>query len=50
VEHRQSTLKNPKETYTGGDVKLTPNTSIGGRYYSDRTQEVRVRLRRKFDF
>ena len=50
VEHRQSTLKNPRETYTGGDVKLTPNTSIGGRYYSDRTQEVRVRLRRKFDF
>ncbi|MEJ7556039.1 MAG: translocation/assembly module TamB domain-containing protein [Aquificaceae bacterium] len=50
VEHRQSTLKNPRETYTGGDVKLTSNTSIGGRYYSDRTQEVRVRLRRKFDF
>ncbi len=50
VEHRQSTLKNPKETYTGGDVKLTPNTSIGGRYYSDKSQEVRVRLRRKFDF
>ncbi|MEJ5339882.1 MAG: translocation/assembly module TamB domain-containing protein [Aquificaceae bacterium] len=50
VEHRQSTLRNPRETYTGGDVKLTPNTSIGGRLYSDRSQEVRVRIRKKFDF
>ena len=50
IEHRQSTLKNPKETYTGGDIKLTPSTSIGGRYYSDKSREVRVRLKRKFDF
>jgi translocation and assembly module TamB len=50
VEHKQSTLKNPKETYTGGEVKLTPNTSIGGRIYSDRSQEYRVRIRKKFDF
>ncbi|MCS6957756.1 MAG: translocation/assembly module TamB domain-containing protein [Aquificaceae bacterium] len=50
VEHRQSTLRNPKETYTGGEAKLTPGTSIGGRIYSDRSQEVRVRIRRKFDF
>ncbi len=50
VEHKQSTLKNPKETYTGGEVKITPNTSIGGRIYSDRSQEYRVRIRKKFDF
>ncbi len=50
VEHRQSTLKNPKETYTGVDARLTQNTSIGGRYYSDKSQEVRMRLRKKFDF
>ncbi|MFN3471034.1 MAG: translocation/assembly module TamB domain-containing protein, partial [Aquificaceae bacterium] len=50
IEHRQSTLKNPKETYTGGEVRLTPNTSIGGRIYSDRSQEYRIRMRRKFDF
>ncbi|MFN4012806.1 MAG: translocation/assembly module TamB domain-containing protein [Aquificaceae bacterium] len=50
IEHRQSTLKNPKETYTGGEVRLTPNTSVGGRIYSDRSQEYRIRMRRKFDF
>lgn len=50
VEHKQSTLKNPKETYTGGEVKLIPNISIGGRIYSDRSQEYRVRVRKKFDF
>ncbi len=50
VEHRQSTLKNPKETYTGGEVKLTPGTSIGGRLYSDKAQEYKMRVRRKFDF
>lgn len=50
VEHRQSTLRNPKETYTGGEVKLTPSTSIGGKIYSDRSQEYRFRIRKKFDF
>ncbi|MFN3599186.1 MAG: translocation/assembly module TamB domain-containing protein, partial [Aquificaceae bacterium] len=50
LEHRQSTLKNPKETYTSGEVKLTPNTSIGGRLYSDKSQEYKVRLRKKFNF
>ncbi|MDW8294989.1 MAG: translocation/assembly module TamB domain-containing protein [Aquificaceae bacterium] len=50
VEHRQSTLKDPKETYTAGEAKLTPNTSIGGKLYSDKTQEVRIRIRKKFDF
>ncbi|MFN7065568.1 MAG: translocation/assembly module TamB domain-containing protein [Aquificaceae bacterium] len=50
AEHRQSTLRDPKETYTGGEIKLTPNASIGGRLYSDRTQEYKVRVRRKFDF
>ncbi len=50
VEYKQSTSKDPKETYTGGDLKLTPNTSLGGRVYSDRTQEVRLRVRKKFDF
>ncbi|MCX8164594.1 MAG: translocation/assembly module TamB [Aquificaceae bacterium] len=50
LEHRQSTLRNPKETYTGGEARLTQNTSVGGRLYSDKTQEVRLRLRKKFDF
>lgn len=50
VEYRHSSHKDPKETYTAGEIKLTPNTSIGGRLYSDRTQEVRIRFRKKFDF
>ncbi|MCS7262027.1 MAG: translocation/assembly module TamB [Aquificaceae bacterium] len=50
VEHKQSTLKDPRETYTGGELRLLPGTSVGGRVYSDRTQEFRVRVRRKFDF
>jgi translocation and assembly module TamB len=50
LEHQLSTSRNPRDTYTGGELKLTPNTSLGGRVYSDRSQEIRVRLRRKFDF
>ncbi|MCS6875870.1 MAG: translocation/assembly module TamB [Aquificaceae bacterium] len=50
VEHKQSTFRNPKENYTGGEIKLTPDASMVGRLYSNQTREVRIRLRRKFDF
>ncbi len=49
VEYQQSTLKDPKETYVGGGVRLVRGTSISGRVYSDRSKEVNLRLQRKFD-
>lgn len=50
VEYQQSTSKDPKETYGGANVKITPNTSVGVRIYSNNSQEYKVRFRKKFDF
>ncbi|ADC89334.1 protein of unknown function DUF490 [Thermocrinis albus DSM 14484] len=50
VEYQQSTLKNPRETFGGAELKLIPQSSIGGRFYSDRSKEVRIRVKGKFDF
>ena len=50
VEYQHSTVKDPKDTYVGGEVKITPSTSIGGRSNSDRSGELRLRFRKKFDF
>lgn len=50
IEYQQSTLKDPKETYGGANVKITPNTSVGVKVYSNNAQEYKVRFRKKFDF
>ncbi|MFN3813934.1 MAG: translocation/assembly module TamB domain-containing protein [Aquificaceae bacterium] len=50
VEYQKNTVKDPKETYGGVDVKLSPNTSVGARVYSDRSKEFKLRFRKKFDF
>ncbi len=50
IEYQQSTVKDPKETYGGADVKLSPNTSVGARVYSDKSKEFKLRFRKKFDF
>ncbi len=50
IEYQQSSLKNPKESYFGSDVKISSGTSIGGRINSDRSKEVKLRIRGKFGF
>ncbi len=50
VEYQQSTAKDPKETYGGANLRITPNTSVGVRIYSNNAQEYKIRIRKKFDF
>lgn len=50
LEYQASTFKSPKESFAGGELKLKQGISIGGRVYSDNSQEARLRLRKKFDF
>lgn len=50
IEYQQSTIKDPKETYGSANLRITPNTSIGVRIYSNNAQEYKIRLRKKFDF
>ncbi|SHK16091.1 translocation/assembly module TamB domain-containing protein [Thermocrinis minervae] len=49
VEYQQSTLKDPKESFYGANLTLTPYSSVGGRVYPNDGKEVRVRFRKKFD-
>jgi translocation and assembly module TamB len=50
LEYQHSTLKDPRESYVGGRAKITGGTSVGGRINSDRSKEVRLRVRGKFNF
>jgi len=50
LEYQQSTSKNPKESFVGADAKIASSTSIGGRINSDRSKEVKLRMRGKFNF
>ncbi len=50
IEYQQSTLKDPRESYVGGSARITGGTSVGGRINSDRSKEVRLRVRGKFNF
>jgi translocation and assembly module TamB len=50
IEYKHSTLKDPKESYVGGSARITGGTSVGGRINSDRSKEVRLRVRGKFNF
>jgi len=50
VEYQYSSLKNPKESYVGGGAKISSGVSIGGRINSDRSKEVKLRIRGKFGF
>lgn len=50
IEYQQSTLKDPKESYVGGSARITSGTSVGGRINSDKSKEVRLRVRGKFNF
>jgi translocation and assembly module TamB len=50
LEYQRSTLKNPRESYVGGSVRITSGTSVGGRINSDSSKEVRLRFRGKFNF
>jgi Family of unknown function (DUF490). len=49
IEYQQSTLKDPKESYVGGSARITGGTSVGGRINSDKSKEVRLRVRGKFN-
>jgi translocation and assembly module TamB len=50
LEYQQSTLRDPKESYVGGGARITGGTSVGGRINSDKSKEVRLRVRGKFNF
>ena len=50
LEYQQSTLKDPKESYVGGSARITGGISVGGRINSDKSKEVRLRVRGKFNF
>ena len=50
LEYQQSTLKDPKESYVGGNARITGGASVGGRINSDKSKEVRLRVRGKFNF
>jgi translocation and assembly module TamB len=50
LEYQQSTLKDPRKSYVGGSAKITGGTSVGGRINSDRSKEVRLRVRGKLNF
>ena len=50
VEYQQSTLKDPRETFYGGGIRLPGKVSFFGRVFSDDTSEVKLRFIRKFDF
>ena len=50
VEYQQSTLRDPRETYYGGGVRLPGNLTLFGRVFSDDVSEVKLRFIRKFDF
>lgn len=50
LEYQQSTVKDPKESYVGGNARITGGTSVGGRINSDSSKEVRLRVRGKFNF
>jgi translocation and assembly module TamB len=50
LEYQQSTLKDPKESYVGGSARITGGASVGGRINSDKSKEVRLRVRGKFNF
>jgi translocation and assembly module TamB len=50
LEYQHSTLKDPKESYVGGSARITSGTSVGGRINLDRSREVRLRVRGKFNF
>jgi translocation and assembly module TamB len=50
LEYQHSTLKDPKESYVGGNARITGGTSVGGRINSDKSKEVRLRVRGKFNF
>jgi len=50
LEYQQSTLKDPKESYVGGGARITGGASVGGRINSDKSKEVRLRVRGKFNF
>jgi translocation and assembly module TamB len=50
VEYQQSTLRDPRETFYGGGIRLPGRFSIFGRVFSDDTSELKLRFIRKFDF
>ncbi|AHE96767.1 hypothetical protein THERU_02155 [Thermocrinis ruber] len=50
IEYQHSTLKDPKESYVGGSARITGGISVGGRINSDKSKEVRLRVRGKFNF
>jgi len=50
MEYQQSSLKDPRKSYVGGEAKISSGTSIGGRINSDRSKEVKLRIRGKFGF
>jgi translocation and assembly module TamB len=50
LEYQQSTLRNPRESYVGGSAKITGGTSVGGRINSDKSKEVKLGVRGKFNF
>jgi len=50
LEYQQSTLRDPRESYVGGSARITGGTSVGGRINSDKSKEVRLRVRGKFSF
>ena len=50
VEYQQSTLRDPRETFYGGGLRLPGSLSLFGRVFSDDSSEVKLRFIRKFDF
>jgi translocation and assembly module TamB len=50
LEYQQSTLRDPKESYVGGNARITGGASVGGRINSDKSKEVRLRVKGKFNF
>jgi translocation and assembly module TamB len=50
LEYQQSTLRDPKESYVGGSARITGGISVGGRLNSDKSKEIRLRVRGKFNF
>ncbi len=50
IEYQSSNVQDPRATYFGGEIRILPSTSLGGKTYSDRTREFNIRLRKKFDF
>jgi len=45
-----STSQNPLDTYYGGSIKLTPNTSIELQMYGNGSSESNISFEKHFDF